>query len=54
MSAFYKFASESPWLTFFLACIVAQMLVSIFRAIFGREDCDCSKEDEDENENKLR
>lgn len=33
MADFYKFASESPWLTFFLACVVAQFLSWPFRLV---------------------
>jgi hypothetical protein len=35
MEKFYKFASESPFLTFFLAMLTAQMIVGIAQAIMG-------------------
>jgi hypothetical protein len=40
MDSFYKFASESPWLTFFIALLVGQVIIRVFRAIFGRKDTD--------------
>jgi hypothetical protein len=33
MSDFYKFASENPWLAFFLFCVAAQAIVYVFEAI---------------------
>lgn len=33
---FYEFASNSPWLTFFLAMIAGDVLIKVIRAIFGR------------------
>ena len=35
MESFYKFASDSPFLTFFLALIVAEMLIGIAKALRG-------------------
>jgi uncharacterized membrane protein SirB2 len=35
MENFYKFASESPWLTFFLFLIVAHCIVGVFE-VFRR------------------
>jgi len=35
MESFYKFASESPYLTFFLACIVSSMVVGVAKALRG-------------------
>jgi len=33
---FYEFASVSPFLTFFLALIVCDLVVGIARAVFSR------------------
>ncbi len=36
--SFYQFASENPILTFFLALIVADMVVRVAKAIFRRRE----------------
>ena len=33
MDSFYKFASENPWLTFFLALILCELVVGVARAL---------------------
>jgi hypothetical protein len=38
MDGFYRFASDSPVLTFFLFLIVGDCIVGVFRAIFKRRD----------------
>jgi len=44
MDSFYKFASDSPILTFFLFLIVGEVIIKVARAIAGRiydkKDCD--------------
>lgn len=35
MNEFYSFASNSPFLTFFLASMILSAIVKIFQAIFG-------------------
>ena len=37
MNSFYEFASNSPWLTFFLAAIIGDVIIKTARAIFGRK-----------------
>ena len=34
---FYEFASKSPFLTFFLAMILGDVIIKTARAIFGRK-----------------
>jgi hypothetical protein len=41
MSSFYEFASNSPFLTFFLFLIVGSAIESVFKSIFKREKCAC-------------
>lgn len=40
MSELYKFASESPYLTFFIVLMVTEMAVRCCRIIFNREEPD--------------
>ena len=46
MNEFFKFASENPFLTFFLFCIVTEMIVRIFYAVFHYTE----SKDEDEDD----
>ena len=35
--SFYEFASNSPFLTFFLAMILGDVIIKVTRAIFGHK-----------------
>jgi hypothetical protein len=35
---FYTFASNSPWLTFFLFLIIGDIIIKCCRAIFSKKD----------------
>jgi len=43
----FQFMSDSPWLTFFLACTLGSTLVGVVRGIRGLKEKD---EDEDSEE----
>jgi len=38
MESFYKFASENPWLTFFLFLILAECIVESVKAFRKKKD----------------
>ncbi|HET8688486.1 MAG TPA: hypothetical protein VFM18_17885 [Methanosarcina sp.] len=50
MAEFYKFASDSPILTFFLFSIAGSTIVGVFqafaRAITGSPACCCDKDED--------
>lgn len=45
MNEFYKFSSESPFLTFFIVLLVTEMVVRCCTIIFNRNEV--GEEDED-------
>lgn len=36
MDKFYKFASENPWLTFFIIVVICECIYKSFQAIGGK------------------
>lgn len=46
MSDFFKFASENPWLTFFLFCIVGETIVRCVSLICTEKDINEDGEDD--------
>ena len=45
MNDFYKFASENPWLTFFIFVTVTEMVVRCCSIIFNRNEPDDEEEE---------